>query len=99
MSGAITPLHALLVDDLEAVRMCVVWPRVFDVVASADPADGELLRAWSRLSGVFLPAVRTRAPMLLGNALCLPDGTVDPATEQVATALVARAVAKRSKRR
>lgn len=63
---------ALLAADASARALVLSWPLV-------DPAlaDREVLRAWSRVSGVALRQVERLAPVLLGHGLVKQGGIVD----------------------
>lgn len=85
---------AVLDEDLvtlfrndDAAALVLAWPRVGQVPGMSET---EIVRAWSRASGVSLFETRRLAPVLTGAKLCLDGGEIDPKALQVARSLVAR---------
>lgn len=76
----------MLLRNRDAASLALAWPRVGAVPGMS---ESELVRAWSRVSGVAMFETRRLAPVLLGAQICLDGGAVDPKAQAVAANLVA----------
>lgn len=76
----------VLLRNEAAASLALAWPRVGAVPGMS---ESDLVRAWSRVSGVALFETRRLAPVLLGAKICLDGGAIDPRAQAVAGNLVA----------
>lgn len=92
----------LIENDDAAMKLALAWPQLpHDEYEGEEPE--ELFSQWAETAGVAdLDAYRC-APVLFANAICLPDGSLDPTAQAMIAAKLAvrlraaRAAASRSR--